>query len=213
MTIRVLLADDHRVVRKGLRMFLSFDDEFEVVGEAEDGQQALELTRTLRPDVVLMDLMMPVMDGLTAIAAIRNEFRDIEVIALTSVLENRTVVEAVRAGAIGYVLKDADEDELRRTIVAAAAGQVRMSPRAAAQLVSEVRAPEGGEALTDRENDVLRLIADGKANKEIAQSLSVSDQTVKTHVSNVLAKLGVQSRTQAALHAFRLGLVEPPKAT
>jgi DNA-binding NarL/FixJ family response regulator len=213
MAIRVLLADDHKVVRKGLRMFLSFDDEFEVVGEAENGHQALELARTLRPDVILMDLVMPVMDGLTAIAAVRKELPEVEVIALTSVIDNRSVGDAVRAGAISYVLKDADEDELRRAILAAAAGQVRMSPRAAAQLVSEIRMPDGGQALTERENDVLRLIADGQANKEIAMRLSLSDQTVKTHVSSVLAKLGVQSRTQAALHAFRLGLVEPPKAT
>ena len=207
MAIRILIADDHSVVRQGLKMFLGLDPELEVVGEAENGVQAVQMARELRPDVVLMDLLMPRMDGIQATTAIRGELPDVEVLALTSVLEDASVVGAVRAGAIGYLLKDTQSDELRRAIKAAAAGQVQLSPQAAARLMREVRAPESPEALTDRETEVLRLIARGKANKEIARSLQIGEQTVKTHVSNVLAKLGVQSRTQAALYAARIGLV------
>jgi DNA-binding NarL/FixJ family response regulator len=208
MPIRILIADDHSVVRQGLRMFLELDPELEIVGEAENGAQALEKARALSPDVVLMDLLMPVMDGLTAIAAIRQELPDIEVIALTSVLEDVSVVSAVKAGAIGYLLKDTQADELRRAIKAAAAGQVQLSPEAAARLVREVRAPESPEALTERETDVLKLLAQGKANKEIAAELTIGEKTVKTHVSNILMKLGVQSRTQAALYAAQTGLAQ-----
>ncbi|HEY7062109.1 MAG TPA: response regulator transcription factor [Chloroflexota bacterium] len=209
MAIRILIADDHSVVRQGLRMFLALDDELEVVGEAVDGADAVERARALRPDVVLMDLLMPVMDGIAATAAIRAELPDTEVIALTSVLEDVSVVGAVRAGAIGYLLKDTQGDELCRAIKAAAAGQVQLAPQAAARLMREVRAPESPQALTERETEVLRLLARGKANKEIAGTLSIGEQTVKSHVSNILAKLGVQSRTQAALHAAHIGLVPP----
>jgi len=208
MAIRILIADDHSVVRQGLRMFLTLDPELEVVGEAEDGSRAIELARELEPDVVLMDLLMPVMDGLTAISAIRRELPDTEVIALTSVLEDASVVGAVKAGAIGYLLKDTQADELCRAIKSAAAGQVQLSPEAASRLVREVRAPESPEALTERETDVVRLLAQGKANKEIAAALSIGEKTVKTHVSNILMKLGVQSRTQAALYAAQTGLAE-----
>jgi two-component system, NarL family, response regulator LiaR len=205
--IRTLLVDDHSVVRQGLRMFLGLDDEIEVVGEASNGAEALQMARQLRPDVILMDLVMPVMDGITAIAAIRGELRDTEIIALTSVLEDASVVGAVRAGAIGYLLKNTDADELRRAIKAAAAGQVQLSPEAASRLLREVRAPESPEPLTDRETEVLQLLAQGQSNKEIALGLHIGERTVKTHVSNVLTKLGVQSRTQAALYAVQSGLV------
>jgi DNA-binding NarL/FixJ family response regulator len=208
MAIRILVADDHSVVRQGLRMFLGLDPEFEIVGEAGDGAEALVLARQLRPDVILMDLLMPVIDGIEAIANIRRELPDTEIIALTSVLEDASVIGAVRAGAIGYLLKDAKADELCRAIRAAAAGQVQLSPKAAERLMREVRAPESPEALTERETEVLRLIAQGQANKEIARTLNIGEKTVKTHVSNILAKLGVPSRTQAALYAVRIGLVD-----
>jgi len=205
--VRVLIADDHHVVRQGLRMYLSLDPEFEVVGEASNGQEAIEKTRQLKPDVVLMDLLMPVMDGIAATEAIRKELPEVEVLALTSVLDDGSVVGAVKAGAIGYLLKDTQAEELCRAIKAAACGQVQLSPQAAARLVREVRAPERPETLSERETDVLRLLAMGKANKEIATHLSIGETTVKTHVSNILMKLGVSSRTQAALYAVRIGLV------
>jgi DNA-binding NarL/FixJ family response regulator len=208
MTIRILLADDHSVVRQGLRMFLSLDPEFDVVGEAQDGAQALKMAHELLPDVVLMDMLMPVMDGITATGHIRRELPDTEVIALTSVLEDGAVVGAIKAGAIGYLLKDTQQEELLRAIKAAAAGQVQLAPQAAARLMREVRAPDAPQPLTDRETDVIKLLARGKANKEIAMELVIGEKTVKTHVSNILLKLGVQSRTQAALYAAQNGLAE-----
>jgi two-component system, NarL family, response regulator LiaR len=208
MTIRVLIADDHAVVRQGLKMFLSLNAEFEIIGEATNGAEALRLAHQLTPDVVLMDLLMPEMDGITATAAIRRELPDTEVIALTSVLEDKSVTGAIRAGAIGYLLKDTESDELIRAIKAAANGQVQLSPKAAARLMREIRTPESPESLTERETEVLRLLAQGKANKEIAHELVIGEKTVKTHVSNILSKLNVSSRTQAALYAVRIGLVE-----
>jgi two-component system, NarL family, response regulator LiaR len=212
MTIRILLVDDHSVVRQGLKMFLSLDPELEVVGEAANGTEALRLVHELAPDVVLMDLLMPVMDGIAATAAIRKEAPGTEVIALTSVLEDASVTGAVRAGAIGYLLKDTESEELVRAIRAAANGQVQLSPQALARLMREVRAPESPETLTERETEVLRLLAQGQSNKEIARALTIGEKTVKTHVSNILSKLGVPSRTQAALYAVRIGLVSSGKA-
>ena len=188
-------------------MFLGLDPDLEIIGEAQDGAEGISKARELKPDVVLMDLLMPVMDGITAIGHIRREMPDVEVLALTSVLEDASVVGAVRAGAIGYLLKDTEADELCRAIKAAAGGQVQLSPKAAARLMREVRAPESPEALTERETEVLRWLAGGQSNKEIAHTLGIGEKTVKTHVSNVLGKLGVQSRTQAALYAVRIGLV------
>lgn len=208
MSIRVLIVDDHGVVRKGLRMYLGVETGVEIVGEAKDGREAVELARALRPDVVLMDLLMPVMDGIAATTAIRREMVDVEVIALTSVLEDVAVTSAIRAGAIGYLLKDAESSELTTAIKAAATGRVYLTPAALARLMREVGAPASmPEALTAREVDVLRLIAEGRSNREIAVSLSVTDQTVKSHVSHILGKLGVCSRTQAALYAIQAGLV------
>jgi DNA-binding NarL/FixJ family response regulator len=207
MPIRILIADDHAVVRQGLRMFLTLDPELDVVGEAVDGKQALQMAHQLQPDVILMDLLMPVMGGIEATTAIRQQLPDVEVIALTSVLEDNAVVGAVRAGAIGYLLKDTESDELIRAIKAAAAGQVQLSPKAAERLMREIRTPENPEALTERETEVLRLLAQGQSNKEIAQTLTIGEKTVKTHVSNILSKLNVASRTQAALYATRIGLV------
>jgi DNA-binding NarL/FixJ family response regulator len=210
MPIRILIADDHSVVRQGLRMFLGLDPELEIVGEAADGAEALKMARALTPDVILMDMLMPVMDGIQATIAVRQELPDTEVIALTSVLDDGSVVGAVKAGAIGYLLKDTQADDLRRAIKAAAEGQVQLSPQAAARLMREVRTPEAPsiQELTERETDVLKLIAQGKANKEIALDLVIGEKTVKTHVSNILLKLGVQSRTQAALYAAQNGLAE-----
>jgi NarL family two-component system response regulator LiaR len=207
MVIRILLADDHDVVRQGLRMFLGIGGEFDIVGEAADGAEAVRLAAELHPDVVLMDLLMPVMDGITAIGAIRGAQPDVEIVALTSVLEDASVVGAVRAGAIGYLLKNTDGNAIRSAVRAAAAGQVQLAPEAAARLMRELRDPEPAERLTDREAHVLRLVANGRSNKEIALALEISERTVKSHVGNVMAKLGVQSRTQAALHAVRNGLV------
>ena len=212
MAIRILIVDDHSVVRQGLRMFLRLDPELEIVGEAANGAEALRLARELQPDVVLMDLLMPVMDGVTATAAIRRELPQTEVIALTSVLEDSSVFGAVRAGAIGYLLKDTEADELRRAIKAAAAGQVQLSPEAAMRLMREVRAPENPDELTERETEVLCLLAQGLSNKEIARELTIGEKTVKTHVSNILSKLNVPSRTQAALYAVRTGLVSIDEA-
>ena len=207
MTISVLITDDHGVVRQGLRMFLSRDPDLEVVGDASNGQEALQLARQIKPDVVLMDLLMPGMDGIEATEAIRTELPEVEVIALTSVLEDASVTGAVRAGAIGYLLKDTDSEELRRAIKAAAAGQVHLAPEAAARLMREVRSPEHPEELTERESEVLMLLARGRANRQIALSLFISEKTVKAHVSRILMKLGVRSRTQAALHAVHTGFV------
>ena len=207
MTIRVMIVDDHSVVRQGLTMFLALDEGIEIVGEAENGEEALALARDLHPDVVLMDLLMPKMDGITAIKQMRRDQPDVEIIALTSVLEDASVVGAVKAGAVGYLLKDTKADELCRAIHAAAAGQVQLSPEAAARLVREVKLPDTPENLTERETEVLRLIGKGLSNKEIARELSIGEKTVKTHVSAVLNKLGVLSRTQAALHAVKIGLV------
>ncbi len=207
MSIRILAVDDHSVVRQGLRMFLALDEELEVVGEAADGAEAVQLARELQPDVVLMDLLMPGMDGISATETIRRELPEVEVIALTSVLEDQAVYDAMRAGAIGYLLKDTQADELCVAIKAAAAGQVQLSPEAARRLLREVQAPESPETLTPRETEVLRLLAQGKSNKEIGSELVIGIKTVKTHVSSVLSKLGVSSRTQAALHAVRIGLV------
>lgn len=207
MPIRILIVDDHSVVRQGLRMFLSLDPELEIVGEAANGAEGVELARELRPQVVLMDLLMPVMDGIEATGIIRREMPEIEVIALTSVLEDASVHDAIRAGAIGYLLKNTEADELCHSIKAAAAGQVQLSPQAAAYLMRQVRTPDKTESLTEREVDVLRLIARGLSNKEIARDLGIGEKTVKTHVSNILSKLGILSRTQAALYAVRIGLV------
>lgn len=207
MTIRILLVDDHSVVRQGLKMFLGLDPDLEVVGEASNGVEGIEQVQKFQPDVVLMDLLMPVMDGITAIQQIRKDFPDTEVIALTSVLEDEKVIGAIKAGAIGYLLKDTQADELCRAIKAAANGQVQLSPQAAARLVREIKSPDSPERLTERETDVLRLLALGRSNKEIANELVIGEKTVKTHVSNILMKLGLTSRTQAALHAVRIGLV------
>jgi DNA-binding NarL/FixJ family response regulator len=207
VTIRTLITDDHKVVRQGLRGFLELDPGLEVVGEASNGEEAVAMAYHLEPDVVLMDLLMPVMDGIEATREIRRRLPEVEVVALTSVLEDASVTGAIQAGAIGYLLKTTDADELCEAIRAAAAGQVRLAPEATARLMREVRAPESPEALTEREIEVLKLIAHGKANKQIAHELFIGEATVKSHVHSILSKLNVKSRTQAALYAGRVGLV------
>ena len=188
-------------------MVLELDPELEVVGEASNGKEALRMARRLEPDVVLMDLLMPVMDGIEATREIRRELPDVEVVALTSVLEDASVAGAIKAGAIGYLLKNTEADELRRALKAAAAGQVQLAPEATARLMREVRAPESPEALTGRETEVLQLLARGEADKQIARKLCIRESTVKSHVHSILSKLNVRSRTQAALYAVRVGLV------
>jgi DNA-binding NarL/FixJ family response regulator len=211
VTVRVLIADDHAVVRQGLRMFLGLDDGIDVIGETTNGREAVRLAQELCPDVVLMDLLMPVMDGIEATAAIRRDLPEVEVVALTSAEEHDLVVKAVQAGAIAFLHKSAEADELRQTVRSAAAGQAHMSTSATALLMGQVRAPSVAdhptEHLTDRENDVLAMLARGKANKEIAHDLRIGQQTVKTHVSRILSKLGAHSRTQAAMYAVETGLV------
>ncbi|HET9492864.1 MAG TPA: response regulator transcription factor [Chloroflexia bacterium] len=207
MAIRVILADDHEMLRAGLRLFLQRDPDIEVVAEAADGREAVRLAAELRPDVVLMDMRMPLMDGIEATAAIKRDLPDVEVLALTSLLEDSWVVGAIRAGATGYLLKTTRADELCQAVKAAAAGQVQLSADAAAFLVKEVRAPDRHESLSERELEVLKYLARGLSNKEIAHELCVEENTVRTHVHNILRKLNVPSRTQAALFALHSGLV------
>jgi len=205
--IRVLIVDDHVVVRQGLRMFLTPDVGFEVVGEAADGREAIEAARALRPDVVVMDVLLPTMSGIEATAQIHAELPDVEVVVLTSVVDDAAVVRAVKAGAAGYLLKDASGDELRRALRAAMSGQVQLSQEAASRLLNGGRPGQGHGRLTERELDVLDKLAQGKANKEIARELHLSQETVKTYVKHILDKLGVQTRTQAAVQALTRGLL------
>ncbi len=205
-TVRVLLVDDHAVVRQGLRLFLGLDEHIEVVGEASNGEEALAEAGRLHPDVVVMDLMMPVMDGIAATRQLRRAHPDTEVIALTSTLEEHKVNGAIEAGAISYMLKDASSDTLADAIHAAARGEVRLHPEAAKRLVRDFRGGEMRESLTPKETIVLQLLARGHSNRDIAADQGVSEATVKTHVSRLLSKLGLDSRTQAALYALKHGV-------
>jgi DNA-binding NarL/FixJ family response regulator len=210
MTIRVLLVDDHPVVRAGLRALLEAESDLEIVAEAGCGVPAISLARKLRPDVVLTDLLLPDIDGIAVTQSIRADLVDTQVVILTSVSEeDAAVVRAVRAGAIGYVLKSADVDVLLQTVRSAADAQVHLSPRAAARLIREMQSPRTELPLTDRERQVLREIAIGRTNKQIARCLNIAETTVKSHVRAILDKLGVQSRTQAALQALHARIVSP----
>jgi NarL family two-component system response regulator LiaR len=206
---RVLIVDDHGVVREGLRAYLELEPDIQVVGEAKDGLEAVRRAAELQPDVVLMDLVMPNMDGVDATSRIKQQQPATHVIILTSFLDDERVVPAIRAGATSYLLKDVAATDLARAIRGARAGQAQLHPEVARRLMQQVtspRKPDAGAQLTDREREVLRLLADGRSNKEIARSLVVSERTVKGHVSNIHGKLGLQDRTQAALFAVRNGL-------
>jgi DNA-binding NarL/FixJ family response regulator len=210
--IRVLVVDDHAVVREGLRAFLAVQDGIEVAGDAADGEEALEAAALLDPDVILMDLVMPRLDGVGAMRALRERLSRSRVIVLTSFLDDDKLLPALRAGAAGYLLKDAEPEQLVRAVRAAHAGEALLDPVVAARLVDRLSSdgePQPLERLTPREREVLVLIARGLANKRIALELGLSEKTVKAHVGHVLAKLGVTDRTQAAVLAVRAGLVEP----
>ena len=209
--IRVVIADDHAVVRQGLRTFLDLQPDIDVVGEASDGAEAVTAAGELHPDVILLDLVMPELDGIAALRRLREVAPAARVIVLTSFGEDERLFAALRAGATGYLLKDVEPAELVRGIRTAYAGQSPLSPAVAARVVEELAS--GGargapaDELTPRELEVLCLIARGRSNKRIALELGVAEKTVKTHVSHVLAKLGLSDRTQAALYAVREGLV------
>lgn len=208
-TIRVLLVDDHQVVRRGLRTFLEVQDDIEVVGEASDGAEGVAQAEALRPDVVLMDIKMPGTDGIEALRKLRELANPARVLVVTSFTEQRTVVPALRAGASGYVYKDVDPDALAGAIRSVHAGHVLLQPEVAGALLAQEDAGGGtgrGTTLTEREREVLNLIADGRSNREIARALVLSEKTVKTHVSNILMKLDLADRTQAALWAVRHGM-------
>jgi two-component system, NarL family, response regulator LiaR len=208
--ITVLIADDHPVVRQGLRTFLDLQEDLEVVGEAEDGEAAVVAVRDLVPDVVVMDVVMPKLDGIEAVRRIRDESPATRVLILTSFLDDEKVVPAVKAGAAGYLLKDIEPAELANAIRTVNGGEALLHPTVAAKVMQEVAERDRSPAaeLTERELDVLRLLARGLANKAIALELHVSEKTVKTHVSNILAKLHLADRTQAALFAVRERIVE-----
>ncbi|HEY3523356.1 MAG TPA: response regulator transcription factor [Candidatus Limnocylindrales bacterium] len=210
--IRVLIVDDHAVVRMGLRSFFELLDDIEVIGEAADGSEGVAVARRLEPDVVLMDLLMPNMDGITAIERIKAERPDTEIVTMTSFIEEAKVTAALEAGASGYVLKDAEAEEVAQAVRAAYHGEVHLDPQVARLLAQRMRTkkvePDLAEPLTDREKEVLGLLARGLSNKEIGTELFITERTARTYVSNILGKLGLQSRTQAALWAVEHRVAE-----
>jgi two-component system, NarL family, response regulator LiaR len=227
--IRVLIVDDHQIVRQGLRTFLELQDDMLVAGEASDGRMAVDMAAETQPHVVLMDLMMPIMDGVSATREIMRTGADTRVIALSSFAEDDQVFPAIQAGASSYLLKDVSPDELVDAIRAAYRGEPRLHPDVARRLMEAMRAPQasqsqqsagaagtsasldasGANELTEREREIVRSIAQGKSNQEIATELFISDKTVKTHVTHILAKLGLKDRTQLAIFAIRNNLAEP----
>lgn len=211
--IRVLIADDHHVVRRGLLFFLKTQKDMDVVGEATNGKEAVELAAKLKPDMVLMDLVMPIMDGIQATKKIKAQHPQIQVLMLTSFSDRDHVIPAIEAGAAGYQLKDIEPDDLVESIRKLMRGENTLHPQATSQLMKvrepHIEPPHRLYPLTPREQDVLSELTKGKSNKEIASSLFVTEKTVKTHISNIFSKLLVQDRTQAALYAVKHGLTEP----
>lgn len=211
--IRVLLVDDHGVVRRGLRGYLELLDDIEIVGEADNGLAGVEMAAQLVPDVVLMDLVMPQLDGIAAIGRIKAAQPGVQVVALTSFIEEEKVIAALEAGASGFILKDAEADDVAAAIRAAHNDEVHLDPAAARILAKGMRtrsAAPAVEPLTERELEVLALVGRGRSNKEIASDLGITERTARTHVSNILGKLGLASRTQAALYAVERHLVTGP---
>jgi two-component system, NarL family, response regulator LiaR len=207
--IKVMLVDDHNVVRQGLKLFLATQPDIAVVAEADNGQDALAAVAQHQPDVVLMDLLMPKLDGIGATQQIKARYPDVEVIVLTSFTEDQQITAVIKAGAIGYLLKDVQPTELAAAIRAAQRGEVHLHPEVARRLMQSLgpnKEPALAEPLTEREIEVLRALSRGESNKQIADTLVVSEKTVKAHVSNILGKLGLQSRTQAVLYALRHGM-------
>ena len=207
--IKVLIADDHTVVRKGIRALLETEPGITVVGEAADGEDAIHRALALKPDVILMDLVMPKLDGVQAIKELREVLPEAKVLVLTSFAEDRRIVAAIEAGALGYLLKDSSPEDLVRAIREVHRGESSLHPKVAQQLIKKLQRPAEEperEELTARERKVLAFIARGLSNREIARELSISEPTVRTHVSNILRKLGLKSRTQAALYALKEGL-------
>lgn len=208
-TIKILLADDHAVVREGLRALIDSEPEMTVIGEAADGEVAIMQARDLQPDVILMDLEMPRKSGLEAIEAIKQTQPEARILVLTSYAEDKKVFRAVKIGALGYLLKDSSPQELLRAIRQVHRGETSLHPTIARKLVQELSRPSdlppADEQLTEREVDVLKLVAKGMSNQEIAEKLVVSEPTVRAHVSNILSKLHLANRTQAALYALREG--------
>jgi NarL family two-component system response regulator LiaR len=212
--IKVLIVDDHQVVRQGLRTFLELHDDVVVVGEAGDGVTAVEMVRQFEPDVVLMDLVMPRLDGIAATRQVKSLSIATKVIALTSFTEDDKVFPAIQAGASSYLLKDVSPDDLVEAVRAVHRGEARLHPDIARKLMEQVAHQAGpalgtpADDLTEREREVVRLVAQGRSNAEIAQELFISDKTVKSHISNILGKLGLQDRTQLAIYAIKNDLVD-----